>query len=105
MRSALALAAGAGLFESSGSGWQRALFAVGAVLVVVRLGMVMGFSRRRLGRGNRAGRALDPRRAGGYDAVGERAPGWYPDQTGQAELRWWDGEAWTERTVQRHELP
>lgn len=37
--------------------------------------------------------------------VGERSAGWYPDQTGQADLRWWDGEAWTERTAQRHELP
>ncbi|CAN5150054.1 hypothetical protein BH09ACT5_BH09ACT5_07760 [soil metagenome] len=21
--------------------------------------------------------------------------GWYPDQTGADQLRWWDGEAWT----------
>jgi hypothetical protein len=23
-------------------------------------------------------------------------PGWYPDPVGDHELRWWDGEAWTE---------
>lgn len=23
---------------------------------------------------------------------------WYPDPSGQAELRWWDGEQWTEHT-------
>lgn len=22
-------------------------------------------------------------------------PGWYPDPSGQARLRWWDGRAWT----------
>lgn len=26
-------------------------------------------------------------------------PGWYPDPIGDYEHRYWDGEAWTERTV------
>lgn len=25
-------------------------------------------------------------------------PGWYPDPSGQARLRWWDGRAWTDHT-------
>jgi Protein of unknown function (DUF2510) len=25
-------------------------------------------------------------------------PGWYPDPSGQAQLRWWDGARWTEHT-------
>lgn len=105
MRWGSALAAGIGLFENGGSGWQRALFALGAVLVVVRLAMIVGFSRRRVLGGKRAGRALSSRRTGGFDTGGGRTPGWYPDQTGQAELRWWDGDAWTDRTAYRHELP
>lgn len=31
------------------------------------------------------------------------APGWYSDPTGKAELRYWDGNAWTERTKARTE--
>ena len=30
------------------------------------------------------------------------APGWFPDQTNSAQLRWWDGEAWTEHTHPRN---
>lgn len=26
------------------------------------------------------------------------APGWYTDQTNSAQLRWWDGQAWTEHS-------
>ncbi len=26
-------------------------------------------------------------------------PGWYPDPTGDYELRYWDGSAWTDRAV------
>ena len=26
-------------------------------------------------------------------------PGWYPDNSGQAPFRWWDGRQWTEHTT------
>jgi hypothetical protein len=32
----------------------------------------------------------------------ERQPGWYPDPWGPAQLRYWDGNAWTRWTVKRH---
>lgn len=25
-------------------------------------------------------------------------PGWYPDPSGQAALRWWDGKTWADQT-------
>ena len=28
--------------------------------------------------------------------MSEPAEGWYADPTGAAQLRWWDGHAWTE---------
>ena len=31
-------------------------------------------------------------------AAGSPQPGWYPDPSGGAGLRWWDGAQWTERT-------
>jgi hypothetical protein len=31
--------------------------------------------------------------------------GWYPDHTGAAQLRWWDGEAWTENLRATAEEP
>ena len=31
--------------------------------------------------------------------------GWYPDPGGQADLRWWDGQAWTEHTRQQPPAP
>lgn len=33
----------------------------------------------------------------GTDAGRPRA-GWYDDPSGQADLRWWDGQRWTEHT-------
>lgn len=32
-------------------------------------------------------------------------PDWYPDPSGQAELRWWDGSQWTEHTHSFHAPP
>jgi hypothetical protein len=31
--------------------------------------------------------------------------GWYPNPENQAELRWWDGQGWTEQTFQGTEPP
>jgi hypothetical protein len=44
-------------------------------------------------------RVLPPPKTGAPAAV---PPGWYPDPYHQAEVRWWDGHAWTDRggTVQ-----
>lgn len=33
----------------------------------------------------------------------EQPPGWYPDPSGEAPLRWWDGHRWTTRV--RHDPP
>lgn len=30
------------------------------------------------------------------------APGWFPDQANSAQLRWWDGKAWTDHTHPRN---
>jgi hypothetical protein len=35
---------------------------------------------------------------GGAPAPADRNPGWQPDPYGQARLRYWDGNAWTEHT-------
>jgi hypothetical protein len=31
--------------------------------------------------------------------VGDRKADWYPDPQGEARLRYWDGDAWTDRTA------
>lgn len=31
--------------------------------------------------------------------------GWYPNPENQTELRWWDGQGWTEQTFQGTEPP
>ena len=36
--------------------------------------------------------------AGGAPPPADRSPGWQPDPHGQARLRYWDGNAWTEHT-------
>jgi hypothetical protein len=58
-----------------------------------------------LGAGAGAGAAGVPGAgAGGAPAASQPAqssgppPGWYPDPQGQARLRYWDGNAWTEQT-------
>ena len=33
------------------------------------------------------------------------APGWFPDQSNSEQLRWWDGQAWTEHTQPRLPTP
>jgi hypothetical protein len=50
----------------------------------------------------RAGEATDlafvPSEPSGSPAVPEA--GWYPDPSGQARLRYWDGRAWSTQTQQ-----
>jgi hypothetical protein len=49
---------------------------------------------------HRSGQREQP--AGGSPAVAASAqaqPGWYADPHGQARLRWWDGQRWTDHTA------
>jgi hypothetical protein len=58
------------------------------------------FSVQLLGMG-RVRRAASKRLARAMAAAGATqlsAPGWYPDPIRQANLRWWDGTAWTANT-------
>lgn len=36
--------------------------------------------------------------------MGEVIEGWYPDPSGEHDLRWWDGSRWTARTASRNDL-
>ena len=37
--------------------------------------------------------------------MSDARPGWYADPSGQADLRWWDGQVWTASTRARPEVP
>lgn len=47
-------------------------------------------------RRNRARRPPSDPAAG---QAGQAQPGWYPDPSGQARQRWWDGQRWTDHTA------
>jgi hypothetical protein len=41
----------------------------------------------------------------GISNAGMAPPGWYPDASGQHDLRWWDGSRWTDHTSRRTAYP
>ena len=41
----------------------------------------------------------------GFDAASGVPAAWYPDPQGPPLLRWWDGDAWTGRTMERPAAP
>ena len=55
------------------------------------------------GTADRSGRCADRPRAGAGAAA--RQPGWYDDPRGEARLRWWDGQQWTEHGSGRGQSP
>lgn len=83
-------------FPGSGPGWYLAIAGSAAILVGVAIALVPALVARS---GEPADLAFLPAEPI-PEAVAHPA-GWYADPSGQAGLRYWDGQFWTERTSRR----
>ena len=79
-------------FDGYARGWYLGLAGAGLIVAGASLALLPTL----LARGEPTDLAFLPAEPTGLPDAPE--PGWYPDPAGQARLRYWDGQGWSEQT-------